>query len=403
MFDPSRLNRIELWMQGYVDARKFPGASVLISGQGREQYFAATGLRDIAQNAPFTRDTIARIYSMTKPMTSTVLMMLLEEGRVHLDAPLSEFIPEFAQMQALTPDATRIDQTTPCGPPNLQQLLTHTSGLTYAFNPGLVPAALEEHDVFFAPAQGKLDEMCRRLAKLPLAFVPGQRWEYSLGIDVIGRVIEIIEGKPLDEVFHTRLTGPLGMKDTTFRLDPQNIPRFAALYTPLSGNPMGLNSQEKGENPLREAERPEKAQALKATLFSGGGGMVGTIDDYMAFAKFLSTGLAGRERLMSPHILRFMQRNHLPSDIAAMGPRSFAEQPMQGLGFGIGGSVVLDPARSGVPSSEGDFSWGGMASTFFWIDPVHDIQAVFFTQLAPSSSYPARAELKALVHGALLP
>lgn len=403
MFDSTRLKRIEHWMSGYVTARKYAGCSVLINGQGTERYFAATGLRDLRDALPFERDTIVRIFSMTKPMTSTLLMMLVEEGRVHLSAPVSAFIPEFEQMQALVRDAKRIDQTQPCHTPTLHQLLTHVSGLSYSFNPGVLPEALDAQQIMFGPKQGSLDEACKKLAGLPLAFMPGTRWEYSLGIDVIGRVIEVIEGRSLDQVFRSRLTEPLGMTDTAFRLETAKTDRFSSLYTPLSGSPMGLNSPDKGEDTLRESERPESAMVLETTLFSGGGGLVSTIDDYMAFARFLQTGMAGKDRLISQRTLRFMKTNHLGAQISDMGPSSFAEQPMHGMGFGIGGAVVLDPGRSGVPSHAGDFSWGGMASTFFWIDPVAEMEVVFFTQLAPSSSYSSRAELKALVHGAMVP
>ena len=402
MFDQSRLGRIAGWMQSYVDARKFPGCSVLIEGQGREQFFHACGQRDIESRAPFERDTVVRMYSMTKPVTSSILMMLLEEGRVHLEARLSDFIPVFDKAQALIDGAESVDQTEPVSAPTLQQLLTHTSGLSYAFNPGPVPKAMDAAKVYFAPAQGKLEDMSNALAALPLAFAPGTRWEYSVGIDVIGRVIEVIEGKPLDQVFRERLLDPLRMTDTRFHFPEDALDRVAHMYTPLAGNAMGLNDAEFGADSLRLADDVENSQLRRTTLFSGGGGLVGTLDDYMAFCRFLHTGQAGGERLLSKSSLHFMQSNHLGIEIASMGPQSFAEQPMRGMGFGIGGAVVLDPGRAGTPGNVGDFSWGGMASTFFWIDPVADMSVIFLTQLSPSSSYPARPELKALVHGALL-
>ena len=402
MFDPARLDRIADWMQGYVDERKFPGCSVLIEGQGTERYFHATGARDIETGAPFLRDTIVRLYSMTKPVTSAIFMMLVEEGKVHLEARLSDYVPAFADLHALVPGATSIDQTEPAQAPTMQNLLTHTSGLTYAFNPGPVPKAMEEAEVFFAPAQGTLAAMTDKLASLPLAFQPGTRWEYSVGIDVIGRVIEVIEGKPLDQVFRERILVPLDMVDTHFAFQDATLERCAHLYTPLAGNAMGLNDAVRGSDTLRLADDVENSQLCRTTLFSGGGGLVGTIDDYMAFCRFLQSGQAGDMRLLAPSTLRFMQSNHLGCEIAAMGPQSFAEQPMRGMGFGIGGAVVLDAGRAGTPGHMGDYSWGGMASTFFWIDPVADLSVVFLTQLSPSSSYPGRPQLKALVHGALL-
>ena len=397
------LARIAPWMQSYIDERKLAGSSTLIQHNGKEAYFHSAGLRDTQSTDPFDRATVARIYSMTKPITSFVLMMLIEEGKLHSDAPLSQFIPEFAKCHALIPGATSIDQSEPCPCPTLHQLLMHTSGMSYPFNPGVLASAMNEVDLLFKPNQGTLADMCRDLAKLPLAFTPCSRWEYSVGIDVIGRVIEVITGQTLADVFADRVFQPLGMTQTAFSLPADAHDRFAALYTPLAGGAMDLNAAKTGTESLRCVDRTKNSSFLDASMHSGGGGLVGTIDDYMRFCEMLRQGgtLDG-QRLLSPSNTAFMQRNHLAGDIASMGPQSFAEQPMEGMGFGIGGAVVLDPARARTPGSVGDFSWGGMASTFFWIDPVHDLSVVFFTQLTPSSSYPLRAQLKALVHGALL-
>lgn len=401
--DTARLERISAWMRRYVEERKFPGASVLIRRGGDEVFFDACGQRSLERALPFDRDTVVRLYSMTKPVTSVAVMILAERGQFHLDAPVSEFIPAFADMQALVPGAERIDQTEPAPPPTLHQLLTHTSGLSYPFNPGLVAQAMDEADIMFNPGQGVLAEMVDRAAGLPLAFQPGARWEYSIAIDVLGRVVEVVSGRTLDRFFADEILGPLGMTQTAFSVPQAARDRFAALYTPLEGNAMDLNRAREGGETLRLADDMDDSAFLAATNFSGGGGLVGTIDDYMAFAEMLrQRGKCGDGYLLSPKTLAFMMRNHLPGDIASMGPQSFAEQPMEGMGFGLGGSVVLDPARARTPGSIGDFSWGGMASTFFWVDPVLDLSVVFFTQLSPSSSYPARPELKALVHGAVL-
>ncbi|RMD50003.1 MAG: class A beta-lactamase-related serine hydrolase [Alphaproteobacteria bacterium] len=390
-------------MRSYVERRRYPGCSVLIARDGREVFYAEEGLRDLAAGRPFTRDTVVRIFSMTKPIVSVALMTLVEQGLFPLETPVSEFLPEFAHPRALVDEAERLDQAEPVHPPTLHQLLTHTSGLSYSFNPGPVPRAMAEQAIEFKPRQGPLADLVRRLAGLPLAFPPGRRWEYSVGIDVIGRVIEVVTGKPLDAALDEIVLGPLGMSETRFRLGEDQLARFACLYTPLADEPMALAGGVRGDDPLREIDRPETTPWRETTTFSGGGGLVGTIDDYMRFCEMLRRGGSfGGARILSPATLRFMMRNHLPGDIASMGPASFAEQPMDGMGFGIGGAVVLDPARARIPGSEGDFSWGGMASTFFWIDPRQKLSVVFFTQLSPSSSYPSRAELKALVHGALL-
>lgn len=401
-FDSARLDRIADWMQSYVDQRKYPGCSVLIRRGGEEAYYHDCGLRDLEKNAPFTRDTVARIYSMTKPVTSVAIMMLAERGLFHLDAPVSDFIPSFKKMQALIPGATSIEQTERCASPTLRQLLTHTSGLSYPFNPGVLARHMEEKKITFRVDEPTLAERVDHLAELPLAFEPGTKWEYSVGIDVLGRVVEVVSGKTLDQFFAEEIFTPLGMTETSFDVPETRRDRFAALYTPLAGDPMKINDKGTGDT-LRCVDRPEKSLFHAPSLLSGGGGLTGTIDDYMAFCEMLRRGgeLHGT-RLLSPLTVDFMRRNHLPGDIASMGASSFAEQPMRGMGFGLGGSVVLDPGQVGVPGSVGDFSWGGMASTGFWVDYVLDLSVVFFTQLTPSSSYPSRAQLKALVHGAIV-
>lgn len=402
-FDPARLARLRPWMQRYVDDRKYPGCSVLIMQSGREILFDCVGMRDVQAGLPMTRDTLARIYSMTKPVVSVALMTLVEEGRFALADPVSAFLPEFAEVQALVPGAERIDQTMPARPPTLHELLLHVSGLSYPFNPGVLGAEMDARDILFRPDAAPLRDSVRDLAALPLAFQPGTRWEYSVGIDVIGRVIEVVSGQGLDHFLQDRIFEPLTMTQTGFRVPAEAGDRFAALYTPLAGDAMALNEAAEGDETLRRVDGPGGSPFEAPTCLSGGGGLIGTIDDYAAFANMLRAGgQAGTHRVLSPATLAFMMRNHLPGDIASMGPTSFAEQPMNGVGFGIGGSVALNPARAGTPGSVGDFSWGGMASTFFWVDPVHDLAVVFFTQLSPSSSYPSRAELKALIHAALI-
>ncbi|AUQ70448.1 serine hydrolase domain-containing protein [Phaeobacter inhibens] len=400
--DAARLEHIRTWQHRYVDQRKYAGSSLLINRNGKERYFQAAGQRNIVENLPFTRDTVARIYSMTKPVTSLALMMLLERGVLHLDMPVSEFLPEFNGMRCLVDGATDITQTRSCRPPTLHELLTHTSGLSYPFNPGVLSEEMSKTDLMFKPGQGPLAAQVLELAALPLAFEPGQRWEYSVGIDVIGRVIEVVTGESLGAMLKREIFDPLGMERTGFRSEETTGNLLASLYSPLSGDAMALNDAQQGADSLRLIDSYDDTPFDTAEMHSGGGGLLSTIDDYMRFAELIRLrGALGKDHLISPQIIDFMCQNHLPGDIASMGPQSFAEQPMDGMGFGLGGAVVLDPARARCPGSVGDFSWGGMASTFFWVDPVLDLSVVFFTQLAPSSSYPSRAELKALVHGAV--
>ncbi|UWR56304.1 serine hydrolase domain-containing protein [Phaeobacter inhibens] len=400
--DAARLEHIRTWQHRYVDQRKYAGSSLLINRNGKERYFQAAGQRNIVENLPFTRDTVARIYSMTKPVTSLALMILLERGLLHLDMPVSEFLPEFNGMRCLVDGATDITQTRSCRPPTLHELLTHTSGLSYPFNPGVLSEEMSKTDLMFKPGQGPLAAQVLELAALPLAFEPGQRWEYSVGIDVIGRVIEVVTGESLGAMLKREIFDPLGMERTGFRSEETTGNLLASLYSPLSGDAMALNDAQQGADSLRLIDSYDDTPFDTAEMHSGGGGLLSTIDDYLRFAELIRLrGALGKDHLISPQIIDFMCQNHLPGDIASMGPQSFAEQPMDGMGFGLGGAVVLDPARARCPGSVGDFSWGGMASTFFWVDPVLDLSVVFFTQLAPSSSYPSRAELKALVHGAV--
>jgi CubicO group peptidase (beta-lactamase class C family) len=398
-FNTDRLGRIADWMQSYTDTRRFAGASVLVCQAGREVYYHDCGHRDLARALPWQRDTVARIYSMTKPVTSVALMMLAERGLFHLDAPVSDFIPAFTDMQCLRAGATAMDQVVPCATPTLHQLLTHTAGLSYPFNPGVLGAAMAEEDIVFRADQGTLADMCDRVAQLPLAFAPGARWEYSVAIDILGRVVEVVSGKTLGEFLTDEIFDPLGMSETRFSVPHHARDRFAACYTPQAGDAFSVGKIETGADTLRLIDDSQGSPFLDTQMHSGGGGLVGTIDDYLKFTEMMRTGGAG---LIGAGTLAFMMRNHLGGDIASMGPRSFAEQPMEGMGFGLGGAVLLDPGRARAPGHVGDFSWGGMASTFFWIDPVAELSVIFFSQLIPSSSYPARPQLKALVHGALI-
>lgn len=392
-FSKKRLKRLDEWMARNRDSGRYHGASLLVARHGEVAYTGFDGMMSVGRGLAFKRDTIVRIYSMTKLVTSTVFGMLMERGLVRLEDPVSDYIPGFKQARVLVPGAASDDQTEPCAAPTLAQLLTHSSGLTYSFNPGRAARIYEREKVDFGPRMGPLAGMCARAAEQPLAFRPGTGWEYSIGIDVIGRVIEIVTGKPLDRVFAEMVFEPLGMDDTGFSVPVSKVGRFADCYHKTDEDARAL--LDPGDDSAFAEE--------KVTMFSGGGGLVSTLDDYFHFGEMIRLGgkLQKRERLLSPSTLGFMRRNFLPGDIASMGAESFMEMPMAGMGFGIGGAVLLDPAQARMPGSEGDFGWGGMASTYFWTDPVKNLTVVYLTQLVPSSSYPNRVELKALVHGAL--
>lgn len=392
-FDPGRLARIDQWMQRYVDSGRYSGASVLIARDGHIAHISTAGLRSIDQNRAYERDTIVRIYSMTKMIATVGFMMLVERGLVHLGMPLAAILPEFSSCHALVEGAERPDQVEPVESPTLHHLLTHTSGMTYSFNPGILAAQYEAAKIGFGPEEESLDAACKRLATLPLAFRPGSAWQYSVGIDVIGRVIEVLSGKPLDAYLREMVFEPLEMVDTAFHVPHDKVVRFADCYSKTDTELLRLVDRAATSGFIGHPPRAP----------SGGGGLVSTLDDYFRFGEMIRRyGEFDGGRLLSSRTVAFMRRNHLTGDIASLGTRSFAEMPMVGVGFGLGGAVTLDPARNGSPGSVGDFGWGGMASTNFWTDPVERLTCIFFTQLIPSSSYPNRAELKALIHGALV-
>ncbi|MGB0507718.1 MAG: serine hydrolase domain-containing protein, partial [Pikeienuella sp.] len=335
-FDNGRLKRIDTWMQRYVEQGKFPGSTMMLAQGGNVVHRATVGLRDIDSGTPFEQDTIVRIYSMTKPITTVALMTLVEKGLFHLEAPISDFIPEFANARALIPGATSLGQTEPCAPPTVHQVATHTSGLTYSFNPGLLAGAYKEHQLDFGPDGPGLAQVAQKVASQPLSFHPGSRWEYSVGIDILGRIIEVVSGKTLAQFFADEIFEPLGMKDTHFTLPDDQARRFASLYTSSFDDPMGLG-QKVDQIICRQVDNATDSPYRTTSTYSGGGGLLSTADDYFCFAEMLRQGGSyNGQRILSPATLSFMQQNHLPGDIASMGPKSFAEMPMHGVGFGLG-------------------------------------------------------------------
>ena len=390
-FVADRLPRIARHIERYVDEGKLPGVLCLLSRGGEEAFFHAYGLRDVERGEPMRRDTVVRLYSMTKPIASVALMMLYEEGRFQLDDPVAKTIPDWRDLAVFDRgDAERYAVTPPDAPLAIKHLLTHTSGLTYGF--------MNQHpvDAMYRAAEvtgGTLDDMAKKLAAIPLKFSPGARWSYGVSTDVCGYLVERFSGRPLDEFVRERIAAPLGMSDSGFHVRAEALQRFAACYRHV---PPG--SYQLQDDPARSRYRQ------RPTFLSGGGGMVGTIDDYHRFARMLlGKGALDGRRLLGRKTVEYMASNHLPGncDLAAMGQPVFSETSYEGVGFGLGFSVVVDPAAANVLGSPGEFAWGGAASTYFWIDPVEEVIAVFLTQLLPSSTYPIRRELKTLVYQAL--
>ena len=391
-FDPARLARIGRHIDGYVADGRLPGALCLVSRRGEEAFFHACGRRDVERDQPMQRDTVVRFYSMTKPIASVALMMLYEEGRFQLDDPVSETIESWREMQVFAAgDADQYATAKLDAPLTIKHLLTHTSGLTYGFS-GDHP--VDELCRRANTNAGTLEEMVQKLAKIPLKFQPGTRWNYGLSTDVCGHLVERFSGQSLDEFVAERIAGPLAMRDSGFQVQPGGEDRFAACY------------QHVAPARFRLQDDPDTSRYLsRPTFLSGGGGMVGTLDDYHRFATMLlNKGELAGERLLGRKTVQYMATNHLPGnvDLAAMGQPVFSETPYEGIGFGLGFSVVVNPAAANVLDSAGEFAWGGAASTYFWIDPVEEIVVVFLTQLLPSSTYPIRRELKTLVYQALV-
>ncbi|MCP4691590.1 MAG: beta-lactamase family protein, partial [Desulfobacterales bacterium] len=308
--------------------------------------------------------------------------------------PVAEFIPDFKEMRVLLPGTGADMGAEPArNPITIHHLLTHTSGLTYGFgNTDDLAKMYTAHRTDFDTHDGPLYEVTARLAKLPLAFHPGDRWNYSISFDVLGRLVEVISGLSYDEFLKRRIFEPLKMVDTGFAVPSEKASRFAALY------------ERTGDDGMTLSEAPASSPMIDSVeTFAGGAGLVSTVGDYFRFTELLRRkGELDGERLLGRKTVEYMTTNHMPGDLAAMGQETFNETTYEGVGFGLGVSVMLDPAKARIMGSPGEYAWGGAASTAFWIDPAEDMTVIFLTQLMPSSAYPIRRELRVLTYQALL-
>jgi CubicO group peptidase (beta-lactamase class C family) len=396
-FDATRLTRLDEHFAAYVDDGRLPGWQITVSRHGRVAHFSSYGLADVEADRPVAADTIWRIYSMTKPITSVAAMMLYERGGFELTDPISRFLPEFAQPQVYVGGPAAKPVTVPATEPiRVWHLLTHTAGLTYAFHHTDVTDEIYRLGGFDIGAMGDEDltGVVRRVAAFPLAFQPGTEWLYSMATDVLGRLVEVVSGRSLEDFLREEILTPLGMVDTGFSVPDADHDRLAALYALGAGMTEKIRYDDLGE-PYKKPAR----------WFSGGGGLVSTSADYLRFVRMiLGRGALDGVRLLSPRTVDFMTRNHLPGgvDLQHFGRPLYAETRYDGVGFGLGFAVTEDAAATKVLCSEGEAYWGGMASTAFWVDPAEDLAVVFMTQLIPSSSYPLRPQLRQLVYSALL-
>lgn len=391
-FDPERLARIDAFLDAhYFAPGLLAGAQLLIAREGKIVHFSTAG-KARAGGGPMGEDALFRIASMTKPITSIAFMMLVEEGRVTLDQPVETIIPEWKKLGVYNGGGGGVPFLVkpPERPMMMIDLLRHTSGLTYSFQHRTnVDAAYRETRLEKWHGGLDLDGMVEALADIPLEFSPGTAWNYSVSTDVLGLVVERVSGMKLDRFFDERIFGPLAMVDTGFHVPPEKIDRLGDCWTFEQGK--GAMLYDKGE---------KSAWSIPPRLLAGGAGLVSTVADYHRFCAML---LGGGAPLIGRKTLELMIANHLPggADLTEMSRSLFSEAVNAGQGFGLGFGVNLDPARTMLPGSRGEYYWGGMFSTAFFVDPVERLHMIFMTQLMPSSTYPIRRQLKTLIYSAL--
>ncbi|HXH17162.1 MAG TPA: serine hydrolase domain-containing protein [Sphingomonas sp.] len=395
-FDASRLAAIDTLLQTrYVDSGKLPNAQLLIARDGEIVHFSHAGAAREG-GPPIDERSLFRIASMTKPITSVAFMMLVEQGLVAVDTPVHHVLPEFKDIGVYDGGGGGVPFVTKptAEPMRMVDLLRHTSGLTYSFqNRSNVDAAYREGKIESWHGGHDLDGFVAALAKIPLEFSPGTAWNYSVATDVLGAVVQRVSGLPLDQFFRDRIFVPLKMDDTFFQVPADKLDRLTDCYTLVAGK--GRVMYDRGE---------DSAWSRMPKLVSGGGGLVSTALDYHRFCTMLLNGgeLDG-VRILGHKTIELMTQNHLPgkSDLAAMSTSLFSEAANAGTGFGLGFAINDDVARSMVPGSQGEYYWGGMFSTAFFIDPVERVSMVFMTQVSPSNIYPIRRELKTMIYAAM--
>lgn len=398
--DRKRLERIRPVMEAYVDRGVYAGVSTLIARRGKIVHAGQVGWRDKEARAPMSADTIFRLYSMTKPVICAALMALFEEGRFRLVDPVAKYIPAFGGVKVLAPGGGLVD---PVRPINVRDLMTHTSGLTYGFLEDSPVSRLYDEAKLFDP-RCSLEAAIDDLARFPLAFQPGSRWHYSVGIDVGARLIEVISGRPLGAYLRERLFEPLGMVDTAFEVPAEKRDRLAAMY----GRPDIIGPGRK-HSALLEAWRNGFNERIDVStshpvdspdvFVRGGHGLFGTIGDYWRFAQMLlDGGRVDRARILGRKTLALMHANHVPP---ALLPLELGGLPLAGYGFGLGSRVAMDVAQTAAPGSVGEFGWSGAAKTHYWVDPQEQMVGLFMTQSMLSFDLP-ELDLRALAYQAVV-
>ncbi|MBG0851100.1 beta-lactamase family protein [Streptomyces spinoverrucosus] len=393
--DGKALDRLDQHFAQCVDEGRLPGYLVSVARGGRVAHLAVHGRRDIAAGLPVEPDTLWRIYSMTKPVTSVAALMLVEEGRLSLDDPVARHLPAFADARVYESGSGADTRSRPAdGPILVRHLMTHTSGLTFGFyHTHPVDALYREAGLESSVAPGaNLAETIDVYASLPLQFEPGTQWNYSVASNVLGRVIEVVSGQPLDVHLAERIFGPLGMPDAGFEVSDEQAFRLAEMY--------GEKEDGTGIEPI-----PGLPLRGRPRFLSGSGGMVASAYDMHRFMELLRRrGELDGVRLLAPGTVDMMTTNQLPggADLRSFGSRPAHDEPgNDGVGFGLGVSVVIDPARTLAPTGLGAFGWSGVATTTFWVDPGRDLTVQFMTQVRPRTSHTMFRDLKQLVHEAI--
>ncbi len=377
----------------FIEEGKVPGFVTVVAREGKVVHFEAFGQRDVERGKPMIKDTIFRMYSMTKPITGVAIMILVDEGKLRVSDPVSKFIPEFADSKVLVQGEDGTTELAPATTPlTIKHLLTHTSGLTYGRNPK-VREFYEQHGVQI-PHESPLtlEEFAKRAAKVPLICEPGSAWHYGISIDILGRVVEVASGRPFDAFLEERIFEPLGMKDTGFFVPPEHMERFAANYKRTKEGGMELLDDPKDSPFLKPPRLP-----------SGGGGAVGTAADYLRFAQMiLNGGELDGVRIVSEQSIGELTKQQLPPELGNTPLGSALPLISRGIGFGYAGAVVMEGYNHTLIGSAGTYAWGGLASTDFWVDPKQELIGMVLTQLTPMGSYPTRAVMLQATNAALV-
>jgi CubicO group peptidase (beta-lactamase class C family) len=395
-FDPERLARIDRFLdERYIAPGLLAGTQILVARDGKVAHFASAGTAR-ASGEPLGDDALFRIASMTKPVTSIAFMMLVEDGKVTLDQPVETVIPEWRALGVYDGGGAGVPfrARAPERPMMMIDLLRHTSGLTYSFQHRTnVDAAYRQRKIEGWHGSLDLDGFVAALAEIPLEFSPGTAWNYSVSTDVLGLVVQRVSGLPLDRFLETRIFGPLAMADTAFSVPADKTHRLGDSW-----------AFEEGKGRVMYDPAAKSAWSVEPKLLAGGAGLVSTTADYHRFCTMLlNGGVLDGVRIVSRKTIALMTANHLPggADLTEMSRSLFSEAVNAGQGFGLGFAVNLDPARTMLPGTKGEYYWGGMFSTAFFIDPVERLHMIFMAQLMPSSTYPIRRQLKTLIYSAL--